>query len=155
MAKRQRPMTAYSQRDHILKKMGYNSYSQYLASPLWRCIRSRVLAGGPDCYACPAKANQAHHGRCERSEQNLPQNSPTIGRATGIVKTEDDGWKALPIARLKLSHTLTQKLIRAKILTLVDLTNWLFSGKILTDIPGVGPRNAEQIRRVSTRFFAD
>ena len=55
--------SAYAKRDRVLWKLGYNSYAEYLASPLWKAIRARVLAASPECSACPRKATQVHHQR--------------------------------------------------------------------------------------------
>lgn len=62
-------MSNYAQRNQILARLGYPNYSVYLASPLWRSIRSRVMAGNPPCFCCKKPAQQAHHR--EYTERNL------------------------------------------------------------------------------------
>lgn len=52
----------YSERNAILRRLGYESYAAYLASPLWRAIRRRVLKrDGLNCCLCPAAATEVHH----------------------------------------------------------------------------------------------
>jgi len=56
-------LRAYKARNRILKAMGYASYDEYLASPLWREIHERKLEReGRRCFACGRTANQVHHG---------------------------------------------------------------------------------------------
>lgn len=47
-----------------LRRLGFESYADYLASPLWARIRAAVMkkAGGA-CVDCGEKATQAHHER--------------------------------------------------------------------------------------------
>lgn len=53
---------AYEKRNAIIREMGYSSYADYLSSPLWWEIRSRVLdRDGHKCRACGHHANQVHH----------------------------------------------------------------------------------------------
>jgi hypothetical protein len=55
-------MKEYASRNAILKEMGYASYKAYLASPLWKSIRARVLRRfGGKCRGCGRRANQVHH----------------------------------------------------------------------------------------------
>jgi hypothetical protein len=54
--------TEYERRDATLRTMGYESYSRYLASPLWRKIRARVLKDfDGECFLCHESAAQVHH----------------------------------------------------------------------------------------------
>lgn len=43
--------------------MGFDSYKAYLASDLWKKIRSAQLAEHPNCFGCRRPANQVHHGK--------------------------------------------------------------------------------------------
>lgn len=54
---------AYRDRDELLKKMGFSSYKDYLASDLWGRIRRQVLARSRAvCEVCGvATATQIHH----------------------------------------------------------------------------------------------
>jgi hypothetical protein len=51
----------YRERNRVVRAMGFASYAQYLQSSLWADIRSRVLSRSPECFACGARATQAHH----------------------------------------------------------------------------------------------
>lgn len=52
----------------LLQSLGFDSYSAYLASPLWRSIRRRVYeAKGRVCLACEINAaDDIHHDRYDR-----------------------------------------------------------------------------------------
>lgn len=53
----------YSQRDELLLfHLGYATYIEYLASPLWAEIRRRVwIERGNRCTLCPSHARTLHH----------------------------------------------------------------------------------------------
>lgn len=54
----------YSQRNKKLQAMGYANYREYLASDLWRSIRSRIMTRDKAiCRMCKAKATEVHHLR--------------------------------------------------------------------------------------------
>lgn len=56
--------TSYTQRNRLLREMGFESYKHYLQSPLWAAIRSRVLTRDDRrCRACDARASQVHHNK--------------------------------------------------------------------------------------------
>lgn len=55
---------SYESRSHFLTILGFNSYQEYLKSPLWQKIRSRVLKRQKfKCQVCFNPANQVHHTR--------------------------------------------------------------------------------------------
>jgi hypothetical protein len=54
---------AYSERNEVLRNMGFKSYTEYLDSNRWKSIRSKVLGGNPNCCKCDAIATQVHHSR--------------------------------------------------------------------------------------------
>jgi hypothetical protein len=55
-------MGVYSTRDATLRSMGYESYTVYLLSPLWRSIRRAVFRlKGVQCSLCSRPARQIHH----------------------------------------------------------------------------------------------
>ena len=56
---------AYEKRDQVLKVMGFKSYDEYLASPLWKKIRAKAYARCGTCRLCPAKADNIHHASYE------------------------------------------------------------------------------------------
>ncbi len=50
------------ERADALKRLGFDSYRQYIASPLWKSIRDRVLArDGHKCVRCKKPARTVHH----------------------------------------------------------------------------------------------
>lgn len=53
----------YEYRNQAVKKLGFNSYQEYLASPLWKSIRVKVLdRENNTCQICHiAKADHIHH----------------------------------------------------------------------------------------------
>lgn len=51
----------YTQRDTALAEIGFATYADYLASPLWESIRSRRLAMQSTCSCCPKPATVVHH----------------------------------------------------------------------------------------------
>lgn len=52
----------YTERNQILKSLGFVSYAEYLQSDLWSKIRARVLsAAGHRCHGCKGHANEVHH----------------------------------------------------------------------------------------------
>lgn len=52
----------YAERNTAVRSIGMSSYDEYLASPLWASIRSRILDGA-ECYACGHTPTQVHHSR--------------------------------------------------------------------------------------------
>jgi hypothetical protein len=50
-----------ARRAGALKRLGYSSYTAYLASPLWAALRGQVLQAAPDCAVCARDARQVHH----------------------------------------------------------------------------------------------
>lgn len=60
----------YRQRNNILRRLGYPSYQDYLASPLWQDIRSRVFGRDKHlCCCCRKRATSVHHAKY--TEENL------------------------------------------------------------------------------------
>ncbi len=52
----------YADRNTLLKQLGYNSYAEYLASPLWQRIRTLVIEFyGNRCKVCARRATTTHH----------------------------------------------------------------------------------------------
>ena len=56
-----RRRTAYVKRDEWLSSRGFESYADYLASPLWATIRGAKIAVDPKCEICDEKADHVHH----------------------------------------------------------------------------------------------
>lgn len=60
---------SYKSRNMWLKLLGFDSYREYLASPLWKETRKRVYeAKGDRCYLCDAPATELHHNRYHRND---------------------------------------------------------------------------------------
>jgi hypothetical protein len=56
------PMNSYRKRDLVLRDLGFSGYAEYLSSPLWESIRSRVLDRDEhSCVRCGSRAWQVHH----------------------------------------------------------------------------------------------
>lgn len=52
----------YQKRNKKIRDLGFSSYAEYLASPLWASIRGRVLRRDKHkCQVCGDKATQVHH----------------------------------------------------------------------------------------------
>lgn len=61
----------YAGRDVLLKRIGFNSYASYLASPLWKRIRAEVFkAKGRKCWLCDSAATQVHHRQYNKNTLN-------------------------------------------------------------------------------------
>lgn len=61
---------AIKNRSHLIRCIGFPSYSIYLESELWASIRRRVIRKAKGrCCSCEAKASQVHHS--EYTESNL------------------------------------------------------------------------------------
>lgn len=53
---------AYRERDAALRTLGFESYTQYLESDLWKSIRRRVIERDKGrCRLCNGQAVQVHH----------------------------------------------------------------------------------------------
>jgi 5-methylcytosine-specific restriction endonuclease McrA len=59
---RGKKIPTYVRRQRNLEKLGFRTYSEYLASDLWKAIRSRVLQRDNGiCRRCKGRAWQVHH----------------------------------------------------------------------------------------------
>jgi hypothetical protein len=60
-------VTGYFDRARILREMGFASYTDYLASNLWKGIRGKMLAEHPVCGCCNSDpATCVHHHNYDR-----------------------------------------------------------------------------------------
>lgn len=60
---------SYQSRAWFLKKLGFRSYGDYLASDLWKQVRERVFEiKGRECFLCGKPATQAHHSRYHEAD---------------------------------------------------------------------------------------
>jgi hypothetical protein len=62
-AKARKNWTTYQIRDKALAAMGFQSYTEYLASDLWQTIRAKRLALGDGCSCCDNPAAVVHHDK--------------------------------------------------------------------------------------------
>jgi hypothetical protein len=51
----------YTERNRVLKVLGFDSYSKYLESDTWKQLRAFVLKENPKCFACQKPSTQVHH----------------------------------------------------------------------------------------------
>lgn len=66
---------------------------------------------------------------------------------------EGESWREVFIGSIGLPDALSEKLIEADINSVGKLADFSNSGKMLTDIPGVGAAKAEQINDALTAFW--
>jgi hypothetical protein len=91
---------AYSDRNKIIKTMGFASYSSYLNSELWTSIRKQVLAKFPTCYVCEKAAIQVHHLSYRKQDMDGSDLSKLVALCAGchfkIEFRRHDGEKLSP-----------------------------------------------------------
>jgi hypothetical protein len=59
----------YTSRNANLQRLGIGSYREYLASDLWKDVRSKVYAvKGSHCYLCGNPATELHHNRYHKND---------------------------------------------------------------------------------------
>lgn len=104
-------MSAYTERNKILRIIGYKNYKHYLRSPLWKAIRDEHINKNSRCYCCGKTATQVHHtkytsdillginlqhndivsicGKCHhKSEFTKEKKKRSMNVANGIVKSK-------------------------------------------------------------------
>jgi len=79
--------------------------------------------------------------------------SPADADAKVALTTDDESWKTVSLHDLTMPGTTAQKLAEAEIRTVGDLSAWTESGKLLTDIKGVGEKAAEKIEAALDEFW--
>jgi len=65
----------------------------------------------------------------------------------------DEAWKAVPLAELGLTGKLAESLTEAGLTTLGAIADYTASGKLLTDIAGIGPAKAEEIEKACEVYW--
>jgi hypothetical protein len=72
------------QRLETLNRIGFGSYDEYLASPLWGKVRhAAIIAHGEHCLRCGRKASSVHHGSYSEDAMrglDLSELMPVCGR---------------------------------------------------------------------------
>jgi 5-methylcytosine-specific restriction endonuclease McrA len=99
-------VNTYYHRDELLKKLGYQSYAQYLTSELWKQIREKVLQEkGQTCTLCSSKATVIHHNSyCEKAltGEYLTQMFPLCFKCHHIIEHTSDGKKRTRFLDVKI-----------------------------------------------------
>lgn len=85
---------------------------------------------------------------------------PPVLPADAVTQTEDDqaedtSWRVVAVAELGLAEGVVERLLEAAFPNLGAIADWTASGKLLTDIDGIGPAKAEQIEQALERFWAE
>lgn len=97
-------------RSKILQSIGFDSYRDYLASPLWQAIRRLVFAvKGQKCCLCGKQALQVHHRRYDRQTllgAVLTWLEPICVKCHRIIEVKPNGRKR--------THRSVDRLFRAK-----------------------------------------
>lgn len=104
-------MDRYSERNSILRSIGFGSYAEYLESDLWRRIRRRVFAKrGRLCFGCNTTSDQmqVHHLRYTDANlrgKTLDGMQPLCDACHGRIEVRADGTKrSLDAANLELQR---------------------------------------------------
>ncbi len=87
----------YGQRNALLVRLGYKTYSDYLQSDLWRGIRAKGFKEhGTACRLCEAETDTLHHisyGEDVLLGANLQQLVPLCRTCHTLVEVRDNGKK--------------------------------------------------------------
>lgn len=106
----------YGRRNWVLRSMGYASYGEYLASPLWASIRARVLTRDKRvCFSCLGFATQVHHTDYKRQTiagTSLDGLVSVCGRCHKRAEVTQDGLKRQPTAA---THTLKCTRVKSRL----------------------------------------
>ena len=94
------PWRPYAWRNDALREMGFDSYGEYLSSPLWRDIRCRVLSQAKHgCYICHRPAEEVHHrsyGKSALTGECLKFLVPLCREHHQMIEFSRDGAKRPP-----------------------------------------------------------
>lgn len=104
--------TPYARRNATLRGMGYTSYADYLASPLWKSIRKRVLSKAKyKCHICRGGATQVHHRSYSRDtlEGRWLSHMNAICRDCHRSGELDDIGKKVPLRLVNKRLTVLRK----------------------------------------------
>lgn len=129
----------YKVRLEVLRRNGFKSYKQYLASDLWKSIRARVLERDEfKCKVCERKASQVHHlsygdvtirgerldkmeavcGRCHlRLEMKRGTKTPFLGpsKGAGQIVRESNALKVNEEYRLRSAFGWLEQVVTEKV----------------------------------------
>lgn len=111
---RQRGSMGYRKRARSLKKLGFDSYEEYLKSNLWKEVKRRVFREfGNNCLLCPAHAETVHHNRyniADLSGRNLRHVVPICHSCHRIVEFDGETKLTLKQARMKYKSLRNDRL---------------------------------------------
>lgn len=101
-------MNRYSQRDAVLRDMGFSSYPDYLASGLWAGIRNRLFEVCSTCV-CGNKATQVHHRTYKRRYMEGRGKihkflTPVCSACHARIEFDRDGKTPLGVANRRLDE---------------------------------------------------
>jgi hypothetical protein len=106
----------YTERNRVLKAMGFESYAVYLRSDLWLGIRSKVLIAQPDCFVCGKLASQVHHTAYRKKDlegRDLRRLVALCRHCHRRIEFRDGDGKKLNVtqarAKMRLMRTLREK----------------------------------------------
>jgi len=71
------------------------------------------------------------------------------------VPADDDSWKSVTLDQLGLTGKLHESLTEAGLTTMGAIADWSSSGKLLTDVPGIGEAKAAKIEEATARYWAE
>lgn len=112
-------MDEYTQRNEILRALGFRDYKMYLRSDLWKEIRAKQIEAYPECYGCGRGDDritlQVHHGAY--TVENLMglafKDLYTIcARCHKWIEITPKGYKRNPEQATKELHKIRGKYVR-------------------------------------------
>ena len=90
---------SYRSRALNLQYLGFQSYTEYLKSDLWKRVRGKVYARkGRRCWLCPYEANAIHHNRyrvCDLLGKCLDHVFPICNRCHDEIEFSKKGHRKL------------------------------------------------------------
>lgn len=118
MARRRKQRSPWKIREESLGRLGFESYSDYLESDLWKRVRRRVFASkGKKCVFCGLKASQVHHHSYAiwvMEGRDLAPLSPVCNRCHDHGSVTKDGYVRTPKTATRAMRRLANKLKRKK-----------------------------------------
>lgn len=97
MAITETAIRSYGQRNHTIRKLGYEDYTDYLKSPTWARLRKIALElFGTDCTYCGEKANAVHHAEYSKltlKGEDLKHLIPVCNGCHRFGEYDDNGVK--------------------------------------------------------------
>ena len=102
--------TSYFERNIILKEIGFATYADYLISPTWKKIKSRVRkAKGKFCVICRDKATEYHHlnyGKPDLLGETIANIVPICNVCHESIEFEDGKKLTAHASRIKFEKAM-------------------------------------------------